>query len=645
MSDKEVPRDTRLRFFGPDDYGTFFQTEQAYALLDAFDPAHTSQNVNDIVELHHAVQFVDHDLLPKSLTEEERERTRAKIPEIRRTIKKFFSTITDANIESRITDVDYRFHVDVLELLAEGKAFDRCAAPTTLTSLQAAGIRPSELLSCKSLVESYDEEVRSLILSEPRNAEHLIAKFVRADQRRAIYLPPSLTPADSRSLIDAYLDDDAANPNIVGLVATARADRKTGIDDKLRLKARRKKDAFTDAFFEENEGIVTGSEVSIADDQEETALASLEGMVAKYSYSRSWLSENLDYPTILNNFIYVFEFANQHMLLLLPSFYADLGVFERFMETSGKDSYRSGAAFRHKDQTSMLQTIMYDRFLRSNGVEIEEVIAWFFTDYLKDEFGAENFRFLASSATTTYLEKCRHLFSEMESVIKQFSLYVENGELDLELLAMSSKPSSYKDIPSSLDAKYVYLTDQPDIIRIQHLLFSDQSNMCYINEQLQAHSFSQLISENKVAYEDFADHQRPSLDALIDYGVVTDKNGRIRFANVSQFLVLKELNDFEAANYYRYPSSSQEVIDKMVQSGWLERRSSLLTSAESSYMNYFLNQSEFSDGPDLRNRYLHGSQVDGEDDRVHFQTYIIALRLLIALVIKINDDFDAKDQQ
>jgi hypothetical protein len=78
--------------------------------------------------------------------------------------------------------------------------------------------------------------------------------------------------------------------------------------------------------------------------------------------------------------------------------------------------------------------------------------------------------------------------------------------------------------------------------------------------------------------------------------------------------------------------------------GWLVRRESLLTEPEGSYFNYYLNQAEFSNGPDLRNKYLHGSQADADDEEQHFQTYITALKLLIALVIKINDDFWLEDE-
>src|SRR5699024_4268780 len=138
-------------------------------------------------------------------------------------------------------------------------------------------------------------------------------------------------------------------------------------------------------------------------------------------------------------------FANDHMLLELPSYGAQLGVFERFMGTPGKGDYRTGAAFRLQDQVSLLQTLMYERFLSSEGIELESVIAWFFTDYLEQEFGAKGLKSRASSPTATFLEKSRHLFSEMESVLKQFTLHVDYGEVDPELLTITSEQLSYGD--------------------------------------------------------------------------------------------------------------------------------------------------------------------------------------------------------
>ena len=71
------------------------------------------------------------------------------------------------------------------------------------------------------------------------------------------------------------------------------------------------------------------------------------------------------------------------------------------------------------------------------------------------------------------------------------------------------------------------------------------------------------------------------------------------------------------------------------------KEGSLLTRPEVKYFYYYLNQKEFSNGHDLRNIYMHAAMCkdDKLDEEKHYKTYIIVLRLLIALIIKINDDF------
>jgi hypothetical protein len=233
----------------------------------------------------------------------------------------------------------------------------------------------------------------------------------------------------------------------------------------------------------------------------------------------------------------------------------------------------------------------------------------------------------------------------MESVIKQFSLYVENGELDTDLLAMTSEQVRYKYIPSLLAGKYVYANDDQEIRNILYLLFSDQSGLTYINENLRADDAARLLIKNQVTYDDFADHQQRSVDYLIGLGVLENTGKRVQLANTRQFLIIKAIFDAEAASYYHYSAEARKCIDDMVSKGWLVRRESLLTDPEGSYFNYYLNQAEFGNGPDLRNKYLHGSQADADDEEEHFRTYITALKLLIALVIKINDDFCLRDDE
>jgi hypothetical protein len=635
--------DWRVKFYGLNDRGTYFQVEQAIGILERYDPSSTALSLSDALELYNTQLFAEHDVFPDSCTAGQRAACKALIPKLRATVGRFFSTISDATLASIVVDVDSRYYDDLLELFARHRVYERCSAAVALPALEQIGIGVGAMLTNQRLVQCYDQDVRARLVADPLNAEPLISKYLDKDARHSAYLPASFTDTDARALFDGYLDSADANPNFVKLIATARPTPENRIDAKLKLKAKRKDNAWTEEFFRNNAGMKSGSVVGISDTQTEPVTMSQDNLVATFSYGRRWLEASLDYPTILNNFLYLFEFADYRMLLRLPSFQADLSVFERFMGVTGRETYRSGIVFRFKEQSSFLQMALYSQFLQTQDIELESVIAWFFAEYLAKEFGAANFNFIPSSKTSSYLEKARHLFSEMESVIKQFSLYAENGQLDTDLLTITSEQVKYGSIPSLMVGKYVYASDDQVIRGILHLLFSDQSGLTYINDDLRATNGAQLLFDNEVAYDDFHAHQKPNLDYLIGLGVLENTGTRIQLADVSQFRILQTLFHTEAVSYYHYSAKSRKCIDDMAAKGWLIREESLLTHSEASYFNYYLNQSEFSDGPDLRNKYLHGTQAGGSDERRHFDTYITALKLLIALVIKMNDELWLRD--
>lgn len=170
-------------------------------------------------------------------------------------------------------------------------------------------------------------------------------------------------------------------------------------------------------------------------------------------------------------------------------------------------------------------------------------------------------------------------------------------------------------------------------------MFSDQSTLTYINDELRGDDAAGLLLKNDVAYDDFHEYQRPAIDQLVALGVLQNTGDRVGIANAEQFLILRSLFATDACSYYHLSEAGRAEVDAMVARGWVERRASLLTEAEGQYLNYFLNKVDFSNGPELRNKYLHGSQVNGEGEDAHFHAYVIALRLMIVLVIKLNDDF------
>lgn len=632
----------RVRFFGRQDLASGWYLDRVGELVEQFDASKLQTNATDVIELHNVQQYLEDGLLPHSFGADQRAQAIARIPQMRSVVGRFFSAVDDTNCPRLIVDVGFDYHADLLDLLGRHKAFQRCSAEVMLSALTDAGVRLGTLLANEKLVDAYGSEIRERLLGAPHNAEHLIRKHMQKESAREIYLPTSLTPADMRQLMESYIDSGGANPNYVGLIETAPVSRETGVDAKLKLRAKRRNLEMTQKFFEENAGFRTGCEVLIADSQDEAMKCDMDdsdGMVVRFSYSGRWLEETVDNPSILNNFQHLFGFADRQVLLTLPSYPAQLGVLERVMTTTGKTDYQTGAVFRSIDLSTLLQTRLYDHYMKSKNIDLEEVISWFFEEYLVQEFGAGNFSFAPSDRQSSYLQRVRHLFVELESVTAQFSLFVENGELDRDLHAITSDPVRYKEVPSLLDGKYLYPSSTGEIAGVLDALFSNQSTLAYINDELSAENAARLLIENEVAYGDFHEYQKPAINRLIELDVLADTGTRVRFADPERFGILKSLFTTQAVSYYHLSTAGRVEAGAMVSQGWLTRQSSLLTEDEAKYFNYFLNKVDFSNGPELRNKYLHGSQANADGEDSHFRAYLTALRLIIALVIKINDDF------
>ncbi|MEE1400214.1 MAG: hypothetical protein UF329_07365, partial [Bulleidia sp.] len=84
-------------------------------------------------------------------------------------------------------------------------------------------------------------------------------------------------------------------------------------------------------------------------------------------------------------------------------------------------------------------------------------------------------------------------------------------------------------------------------------------------------------------------------------------------------------------------------LKQMIQSGEVLVDNKLFTKPEYQYLDYLLNNSEFSNSKALRNKYIHDSIVD--DEKVMTKDYITFLKIMILIIIKINDDICIRDDR
>jgi hypothetical protein len=502
----------RLRFYGAGDFATYWQVHRAVEVVEGFDPASPPDNVNGILELHNARLFFEAGFTPRDIAEDDREALLAAAKPIRRTVAQWFDSLEDDNLAERLTEVDWQYHEHLLDLLAGLGVFGRCSAAAMLTALDGANVHIGDMLTSKRLVEDYDTTVRDRLLAEPGRAELVVRHHLEGEIKNQTFLPASFTPADSRNVMEAYIGSTEPNPNYLKLIADAPIDSKTGVDAKLVVKAKRRYDAMVEALFKTTPGFKTGCTVAVSSTQVEPVKATLNDMVIEYTFSQAWLERTLDFPSVLNNFQFLFEFAPQDGLLTLPSFDSERRGLELAMGMNGAKDYRTGHVFTAKDRATLLQTVMYQRYLATKDIDLEEVLRWYFEEHLPAEYGITGFVFSPSSPTAHYLERCRNLFAEMESVATQFRLFVEDCEIDHDVAAAGADLVRYRTIPSALEGKYIYATDHTEIRAILHTLFSDQSHLTYINEDLSGDNAVDLLRRNNVSYESLHEYQKPMVD-------------------------------------------------------------------------------------------------------------------------------------
>lgn len=307
-----------------------------------------------------------------------------------------------------------------------------------------------------------------------------------------------------------------------------------------------------------------------------------------------------------------------------------------FMQT-GNHLYRKSFTFDFKEMVANAMTFSYIQVMKAIDIRIEDMIEWFFHDYLPNEFSIKNFIVRMPSDVSTYFEKCRTILPEIDRIFKQYNAMIEDNEIDQELIQISSSSVKVKEVKSFLSHKYAYPIGGW-YKTVTFLLFSDQSGIFYMPKKEEKYkNFLDLIMRDNVKKQDFQDYQLRDMNWLFENGIIREnEEGYVKISDAKMIFILKELYNEEVLSYYHFEDNLKEVIDAFEANQNVSFESSLLTRNEQDYLDYYLNKSKFTNGYDIRNRYLHGTNVN--DEKQYQSDYYLILKVLVIIVLKINDD-------
>lgn len=607
----------------------------AESILRTFDSDKT-RNINDIIELYNVKLFIDYELFLTRWTEDDKKFFKETTVKMWESISLFWLEVNNDNFNEHFKNLEFEYRPSFWSLVEKFKVYKRISSDLFKEILNSKDLWIREVLQQKNLVNYFGREITEYLLVNTNSAELLLSEFeqVHDFEKKKINFPKSVSEKEKEQIILNYLNSDNPNINYVRLISKSK-DSDLKLQPRTRLKAKKLATDLNNRIFEEGTSVAFGTEVSFSPELEEPLTETWEGNTQKLSYSTKWvnrLSEELSLSPI---FIALFKYIEFGCISLINKS-SELDVLETIFLRS-KNEYVTGLKYSRKSNLSHLQLLSYCEFLKGFGRSIENLLLSNVNDYLNRNLGLTNCRITFPSESSTYLEKVRLLVPEIESILKQYKLFVEEGEIDHELKQLSSQPILFRKIPSLVEKKYVYGKGD-EFRKLAYWFFSDQSGLSYVKPfESKYHILYSLLINEEVRITDFANYQMDIIDYLVKKGYLyVDSDEYLRIKQEQLIFIIGVLYRHEAVSYWHFSDGYQTVMDSMEKDGLLYYGSTLFTESECRYFNFYLNKAEFTNGLDLRNKYAHGTNTDNLEE--HKNDYFILLKLLILILLKIEDD-------
>lgn len=631
----------RVKFFSTTDLAMGNYLNKVEIIILKFDE-NVEHAINDILEFYNCTLFIENRAFFTFWSDELKEILEVRCKTIRGYIARHFSEINETNLEFLVETVDWHYKEDFLKLFVQYQLAKRINEKVFSKILKKNFFTISQICKQPKLVDQYEKVVKRFFLEKPSNAELLFDKYIvdSPTNKKKLHFPKSLTIYEVNVLIDNYIDSPEANTNYLKLIINNHNTKEFSVTDENRWKAKKRKENIEKELFSNSIGSFFEYKFVFQKDLFELVEHNFNGTELEIIYNQDYLEKQLEFEDILNNFIWIFEFIDSNGRISFVKKTSTRTSILDIVQLKAKRDYPIDEAFKISETITNASIALYYSFLKEQNVRLEQVLEWFFETYLKEDFNVSDYIFTAPSQGSSYREKCRDILPEIEYVLQQFKCYVDYGEINHEMLALSSTGAAFNQVPSLIKKKYIYKKNALD--PIFYHLFSDQSLLGYLeNPEKDNATFYELLSTHKVHIDEFNDYQKIELQYLVDNNCINIHDGFLMWKNLGRIRVLYELYHFNVISMYRLPDRLQAEVELMHQADLVVYESSLFTKSEQDMFDYYLNNSKFQNGPQLRNKYAHGrlGNPANSNEDINFNNYLIILKLLTTIVIKINEDF------
>lgn len=364
------PKYDGIRFYSATDLSFGANHEKTTKLLKELNVNKEYQDINEVIELYKAYQLIYADGIKDEYIKDYKTSANYAL----RIVAKFFKKINDETFCFYYYKVCIGYVDDFWKLFDKFKVYEKISNEKFKEFLYKPDTTLYKILEHKQIVYNYDNIIAENIKQSDQSAKIIISKYLEQKSTHSkveCYFPRSLKPIELEGILQKYVDSEHPNIGILQLISTSQSTSECPLSDKLRLNAKRKAAMFWEAHSGEGFSFNYGIGVCFKDSDEVVSFDEDKPREYQITYDLKWIEENLDYPTLMNNFIYLFGFTDAHGRSTFPSTQAKLGIFERILGMKGIKEYVIGNEFQIKNIKSSADMQSYASVLNKNGIRIE----------------------------------------------------------------------------------------------------------------------------------------------------------------------------------------------------------------------------------------------------------------------------------
>lgn len=486
------------------------------------------------------------------------------------------------------------------------------------------------ILKHPQIVNVYSREITCYIIKNQYSILFILDYYFtyNKESTKKFILPKELTSKILLWLINKKLSSNNISPQYLRLIENS-TNSTLIIPDKMKVKAKRCRKQIESEILSTNSSMISNMKI-VFKNIDELIKIDFQPPNLTITLDKSWIDENNHNDYLFANlFIFYFICDINYRAKFIANKTDSTKLEDLISKPLGLNDYFQPLLSRIQEDLAHLFIMSYDKLLLTQNKRIEDLLKWFYTEFIAEEFHVHKFIFNSSSTNTTFIEKCRNLCSEIDSILKQYQLYYENNDIDRDLLEINSKPLLFSQLESYDKNKYAYIVDT-EYINSMNLLFSDQSYLNLITKLLDTNKtfISEIINPTiDLFLTDFDESQKKLIKKLQQLQLI--------ILNQQNQIIAKKNNIEVLKDFYENSCICNKAYQKQLNKLNIECKytNSLFSTSEVDYLNFILNKKQFPNGHDLRNKYIHGSQSQNEISQLNDYYLLLMIHCFIALKI------------